>query len=66
MFVVQKKTLISQNCICLQKSVREYQDVGNFQMDCLKTRQDPDFANEYLEKGKDTRLLQLVACQPRW
>ena len=24
-------------------------------MDCLKTRQDQDFINEYLEKGQETR-----------
>ena len=32
-------------------------------MDCLKTRQDQNFTNKYLDKGKETRHLQLVSYQ---
>jgi hypothetical protein len=37
----------------------------NFQLNCLKTRQDQEYKNDYIEKGKETRHFQLVSCQPR-
>ena len=38
----------------------------NFQMDCLKTRKDQDFTNEYLEKGKETRHFESAQDREYW
>ena len=58
MFAIPKETSISWlpkftfvSYICSRIS----RFVIDSQVDCLKTRQDQDFINEYLEKGKQVR-----------